>query len=140
MKQLVPESTITLSLKQKSLRAQVFSQTNRQHEKKSPKTSQPHRHFKQNTKNHTKPKNTGKNQNQPTNRTHPACEAAPTYKLHYCQIKSRALHSLNKPNSSQTSTAISFLTFVIAHFFLSGCCMAQRCRCPGGRPSVSYKW
>ena len=25
-------------------------------------------------------------------------------------------------------------------FFLSGCCMAQRCRCPGGRPSVSYKW
>ena len=25
-------------------------------------------------------------------------------------------------------------------FFLSGCCMAPRCRCPGGRSSVSYKW
>ena len=23
--------------------------------------------------------------------------------------------------------------------FLSGCCMAQRLRCPGGRPSVSYE-
>ena len=25
-------------------------------------------------------------------------------------------------------------------FFLAGCCMAQRLRCPGGRPSVSYEW
>ena len=24
-------------------------------------------------------------------------------------------------------------------FFLAGCCMAQRLRCPGGRPSVSYE-
>ena len=24
-------------------------------------------------------------------------------------------------------------------FFWAGCCMAQRLRCPGGRPSVSYE-
>ena len=30
--------------------------------------------------------------------------------------------------------------YMVINFFLADCCMAQRLRCPGGRPSVSYEW
>ena len=29
---------------------------------------------------------------------------------------------------------------LLKFFFWAGCCMAQRHRCPGGHPSVSYNW
>ena len=56
-----------------------------------------------------------------------------------CQIRQAWRGKVPKRDGSQGCQYRSYLVCWWERFFLSGC-MAQRCRCPGGRPSVSYKW
>ena len=63
-----------------------------------------------------------------------------SYKGSTLTLDPKPLKASRKTICRHSPTARSKESNAIFFVFLAGCCMAQRLRCPGGRPSVSYNW